>query len=194
MKRFSDGRSRMDGQNVIVYDYFIQNQGITNCAAEQFGFYFGYDQVWYQCLANNLASTGNWAMQVLRESDGAPLTGSTQSYIWGWSDRIFPGGDVVYLTEVTPSSMRFDFGDVAPTPLSMRSLSHGSWVDRGTLPVAGRPRIVYPALGGSRGVGSSTAFTELSLYDIDGDGLLDFQLVSGGWAGWSAAQGAWIMK
>src|SRR5262249_14962040 len=102
IRRFSDSRSLMDSEPVIVFDLFKQLQGVSTCAAEQQA---GGD-TWVNCLNSNRASRGSWGVQVLRERDGALLSSVDQTFIWGRSDKILPSGDVVYLSEILPSDVR----------------------------------------------------------------------------------------
>jgi hypothetical protein len=67
--------------------------------------------VWYACANGHLAARGRWGMKVLRESDGAGLTGSQDTYVWGWSSALKCGGEVLYLVEFLPNPVRFDIRD-----------------------------------------------------------------------------------
>src|SRR2546421_30623 len=82
--RFSDSRSRMGSEEVLVFNIFNQHQGVDTCLVELFGYYFGAVQPWVACQLKNLKSRGDWSIQVLRESDGTPLSTSHQAYVWGW--------------------------------------------------------------------------------------------------------------
>lgn len=198
--RFSDARSVMDGQEVAVFNYFASDAPVDRCLLEQYQLYLPptwtqqKSDAWYGCLAKNLAVTGVWGQMVLGASDGQGLTGSQQTYVWGMSTALLPGGEPLYLVETLPAKTPYDLRKHPASALAVRALVSALWSTRGTFPVAGRPRIVSEAAHGSRGVGSYTGFAELSLRDLDGDGLMEVELEDGRWVGYDAASGAFTLK
>lgn len=189
--RFSDSRSRMNGEDVVVFNVFSMDAPIDRCLDEQFALYQDPPwtqekaQAWYACFGQNRQAPGVWGMQVLRERDGAVLTGSPETYVWGRVDTLLPGGEVLYLVEHLPGAGAFDLSDRQASPLQVRALVDGQWSDRGTFPVPGRPRIVPTGPGGPRGLGSYSHFAELDVRDRDGDGLGEVRLANGTWIGWN---------
>lgn len=199
--RFSDSLTMLGATEAVMVNVFDQTAPIDMCVDEQYQLYIPPTwtpekaDAWYDCAAVNVASPGRWGMQVRRVSDGASVTGSQDTYVWGWSDAVHPGGERVYLVEVLPSSVRFDLVDAPATAMMVWALpGDGLWSPRGQLPVAGRPMIASVPAEGSRGVGSYTALAELVLEDRDGDGLQDVQLADGSWAGWAEDAGAYAAK
>lgn len=116
------------------------------------------------------------------------------SDVWGWTDALLPGGEVVYLVEVLPGSGAFDLSDRAPGTIEARALVAGLWSARGAFPDAGRPRVLAVAAEGAHGVGSYTSFSELALSDRDGDGLVEVEREDGTFVGWDEAAGAFVVK
>ncbi len=198
--RFSDSRSVMDDEEVVIFDYFVQDAPFDRCLEEQYALYLPptwtpeKSEAWYDCFETNLQSPGVWGMQVLRESDGVGLTGSLHTYVWGRSDEILPDGEVVYLVEMLPGSGRFDLADRTPSALEVYALVDGLWSSRGNFPLPGRPEIRIETAAGSRGVGAFTYYAELTLEDRDGDGLADVELESGDWVGYSSDLGSFEVK
>lgn len=198
---FSDGRSTMDRERVLVFNYFREEAPVNLCLKEQYQLYLDppwtpdKQRVWYACIAANLKSPGMWNMQVLRERDGVPLFSSPNVYVWGASTELLPDGELVYLIEPLPQpTVPFDLRERAPAPLLVRALLNGQWRERGILPIAGRPKIRQAWGGGPKGYGSYTYFAELVLEDIDGDGLKEIQLTDGTWVGYSENEQTFIEK
>jgi len=198
--RFSDSRSVMDGEEVIVFNYFVQDAPFDRCLEEQYALYLPptwtpeKTEAWYGCFEQNVQSMGVWGMQVLRESDGVGRTGSLNTYVWGRSDELLPSGEMVYLVEILPGSGRFDLADRTPSALAVYALVDGLWSSRGNFPLAGRPKIRFEMPAGSRGVGSFTYYAELTLDDVDHDDLADVQLESGDWVGYDSSSGTFAIK
>lgn len=198
---FSDSRSIMDREHVIIFNYFREEAPQQTCIKEQYQLYLDpawtldKQQIWHTCIAMNRTAPGMWNMQVLRERDGIPLAESRNVYIWGASRELLPNGEMVYLVESLPQrTVPFDLGEHAPSPLLIRALNNGQWSERGTLPVARRPNIQLVGGSGSRGCGSYNCFAELVLKDIDGDGIKDIQMADGTWIGYSTRERRFIPK
>ncbi len=189
---FSDARSVMDREHVVIFNYFREDAPLSGCLKEQYRLYLApawtpdKQRAWQACIAGNLQSPGTWNMRVLRERDGTPLFSSLNVYVWGASKDLLPSGELVYLVEMLPDTpVPFDLRGHPTGPLRVRALINGAWSERGTLPGAGRPRIRAVPGSGSRGHGSSESFAELTLEDLDGDGLKELQLADGTWVGYS---------
>jgi hypothetical protein len=142
-------------------------------------------------------------MKVIREADGAGLTGSLDTYVWGWSAALRAGNEIIYLLEWLPNPVRFDVTDdtgnrLAPSQLRAWALVNGLWSDRGTFPIAGRPELVDVPKTGSLGTGDFYPVKSLRLEDRDADGLQEvaIELASGDvvWVGWCSASGSWVTK
>jgi hypothetical protein len=194
--RFSDGISLMGSTPIVIFNYFTaadtshytqlggspEPDPTVPCDIEQFTYYMpGNDgSEWYACLAAEVKQRGTWGMQVLRLSDGEPLTGSLKTYIWGMSNKLLPSGEVMYLTQVLPPQENFDLSDVSGEPhLQVLALdAQGSWkyYNQFPLPIAGLPVIQNVVARDTEGVGSYTGYDELITKDIDGDGLQDVEI------------------
>lgn len=198
--RFADSRTRIDGQAAIVVNYFAMQAPVDLCLDEQFQLYIPPTwtqekaDAWYGCFAKNRKAPGVWGMQAVREVDGAGITGSQGTYVWGWSTTLRTGGEPLYLVESLPGTTLWDLSDRAPSPLQVLALVDGLWAPRGVFPVAGRPKIALVAAEGARGVGSYTSFAELTAEDRDGDGLDEVALAGGAWIGWDAQAQAFAVK
>lgn len=189
--RFSDSRSVIDGEDVVLVNYFAADAPVDECLWEQYQLYLPpawteeKADAWYRCFGRNVGSVGVWGMQARRVSDGSSVTGSQRTYVWGRTDRLRPDGEVVYVVESLPDRTRFDLMGVTPGPMSVLALVDGLFVSRGTLPVAGRPAIAHVPAKGAVATGDSSGIAELVLRDPDGDGVHDLQLADGTWVGLS---------
>lgn len=214
--RFSDSRTVMDGERVVLLNYFAldwsrpQNAALTDrCKDVQYQLYmpptFSQPKVdaWSACARRFLAARGRWGIRVWRESDGQPLTGGQDVYVWGWSDRVHPSGEVIYFVESLPNLVRADLRDeagqrLAPGSLSPLALVNGLFVRRGTLSARGRPALVDQEKKGSLGSGDSYPVKQLELEDRNGDGLMDIRLIDADgtatWFGYSAADDRWVER
>jgi hypothetical protein len=149
-------------------------------------------------------------MKVIREADGAGLTGSLDTYVWGWSAALREGNEIIYLLEWLPNPVRFDIADdsgnrLAPSQLRAWALVNGLWSDRGTFPIAGRPVLVDVPKTGSLGTGDFYPVKSLWLEDADADDFQDVAIATASgvvWVGWSCtlwvggscASGSWDAK
>ena len=126
--RFSDSRTTIGDAEVVLINSFTHDAPIDSCIDEQYPLYLEptwtqeKQDVWYGCVEANLASPGVWGMQARREDTGASVTGSGQTYVWGWSDAILPGGEIAYLVESLPAQVRFDLADVPASQLQVLAL------------------------------------------------------------------------
>ena len=145
---------------------------------------------WYSCFAKNRTAPGVWGMQVVDERIGTGLTGSQGTYVWGWSDELIPG-ERIYLVEYLAGPGAFDLSDRPLTPLRAHTLAQGLWQPRGELPVAGRPKLRMTDPQGPRGVGSYTAYAELTLHAGDPPGL---ELDDGSVVAHDPDTDAWILR
>jgi hypothetical protein len=126
--RFSDSRTTMDGQDVLLVNYFAMDAPVDLCLAEQFALYqppTWTDEkadAWYTCFAQNRTSPGTWGMQVVDERTGAGLTGGQTIYVWGWSRDLGPADEPLYLVEYLPPKTLWDLSDVPPGTLQVQAL------------------------------------------------------------------------
>lgn len=183
--RFADSRVVVSGQDAVMFDYFVASGPVDSCLDEQYALYLPPTwtpekvTAWNACISQIVGQTGTWGMQVRRLSDGASVTGSLNTYVWGASDRLLPSGELVYVVESMPSGARFDVADVPASAMHVWALVDGLWSPRGDLPIAGRPRILSVPAEGDVGVGSFSMPTALDLSDLDDDGLVELALTSG---------------
>ncbi|MFN7959874.1 MAG: hypothetical protein U0002_01250 [Thermoanaerobaculia bacterium] len=216
LHRYGNARSVMDGQNVLLLDYFTVNWAdpanaslVGRCKDQQYQLYMdppwtqAKQDVWNACASQHLAARGRWGMKVLSEANGGGLTGSLDTYVWGWSTTLRSGGEVLYLVEPTPNPVRFDLKDASgqrlpPQALRVYALVNGLWSARGTFPAAGRPHLLDVPKVGGLGSGDFYPVRQLTLEDRDGDGLQEvlITLADGTdcWIGWSAATASWVVK
>ena len=198
--RFSDSRTVMDGQDVLLVNYFAMDAPVDLCLWEQFQLYIpptwtqAKADAWYGCFAKNRKAPGKWGMQVMRESDGAVLTGSQTTYVWGWDGALGPGGETLYLVEYLPPVTLWDLSDAPAGQLQVQVLAGGLWSPRGVFPVAGRPKVAAVPPEGWRGSGSSAPYAELSVEDRDGDGLVEVMLEDGTFVGWDEGSQSFVVK
>lgn len=198
--RFSDSRTVMDGQEVLLVNYFSMDAPVDLCLDEQFQLYIPPTwtqekaDAWYGCFGKNKKSPGKWGMQVLREADGTVLTGSQTTYVWGWDKALRPGDELLYLVEYLPPVTLWDLSDVAPSALQVQALSGGLWSPRGAFPAPGRPKLATVQPEGPRGTGAYAAFVELTAADRDGDGLVEVELEDGTFVGWDEGAQAFVVK
>jgi hypothetical protein len=206
----------MDGEDVLLVNYFSTDWTqpdnaplASKCKNEQYQLYMeptwtqAKRDVWEACALRHAATKGHWSMKVLRESDGTVLTGSADTYVWGWSSSLVSSREILYLVDILPDPVRFDIKDdagvrIAPSELHVSALVDGRWADRGALPVAGRPVLVDVPKTGALGTGDFYGVKALSLADLDHDGLEEVAIstASGGvvWIGWSSDSGSWVTK
>lgn len=214
--RYSDARTFMDGEDVLLLNYFTtdwtqpDNAPLAGkCKNEQYQLYMeptwttAKRQAWEACAFQHAATKGRWNMKVVRESDGALLTGSADTYVWGWSSSLHPSAETLYLVEALPNPVRFDVKDdggnrMSPSALRVQALVNGLWDDRGAFPVAGRPVLVDIKKTGALGTGDFFGVKALSLADLDGDGLDEVATATASgtvvWIGWSPSSGSWVTK
>jgi len=198
--RFSDSRTQMDGQNAVMINYFRMDEVVDRCLEEQYQLYLeptwteDKTEAWYSCFGENVGAVGVWGMKLIRESDGITLTGSMDTYIWGWTDQLLPSGDITYLMEFVPEAGRFDLSDREPSRLYVKTLHAGHWQHSGRFPVEGRPEILQVAPDGPIGAGSYTYLSELALHDVDSDGLMDVLMADGNYVGYSEEEGVFVVK
>lgn len=194
--RFSDSRTTMDGAEVLLVNYFAMDAPIDLCLHEQFDLYQpptwtdAKADAWYSCFAKNRTAPGVWGMQVVDERTGAGLTGSQGTYVWGWTDELLPG-ERTYLVEYLAGPGAFDLSDRPLTPLRVHTLSQGLWQPRGEFPLAGRPKLRMQDPQGPRGVGSYTAYAELTLHPGEPPGL---ELDDGSIVAHDPDTDAWILR
>lgn len=197
--RFADSRTTMDGQDVLLVDYFAMDAPVDLCIDEQWALYqppTWTDEkadAWYGCFAKNRESIGTWGMQVVDERTGAVLTGSQTTYVWAWSRDLVPDtAEPLYLVEYLPPKHRWDLTDVPPSTLQIQALTGGLWQPRGTFPVAGRPKLALLPPSGPRGAGSFTAYAALTLHPHpDGPGV---ELEDGTIVGWDPDAAAFVVR
>lgn len=193
--RFSDSRSTMGNTEVDIVNYFKQSAPVDTCIPEQRLYYKGNQDPWQACILKNLKSKGVWGMRVIRESNGATLTGSLNSYIWGKADNFYSTAEPVYLVEILPDSEMFDLSDQPPPKLQARTIgANGLWNVLGTFPITGRPLIKKVPPSSSRGLGIGYYYAELTTSDRDEDGFMDVQLTDGSWVGYSKTKGTLVVK
>jgi hypothetical protein len=190
--RFSDSRAVVNGREAVILNYFRQAAVTDGCLTAQYKVYLPppfapetYD-AWLKCLRKNLKNPGIWTVQVLAQSDGTLLIETPNVYVWGVVADVLPGQGTMYVTEDLSGTMPYDLSDRPPGTLKLRSLSRAGWGKAEPFPLPGRPKIT--SVERSRGaVGNSQSpIAELTLHDLDGDGLQELQLLDGTWIGYDA--------
>jgi hypothetical protein len=208
INRFGDGLSKIDGNDVLIYNHFVQTNPDLDlspahdfCKAAQLTFYAtGDPTAEFDCWSNFLKAPGSWHMQARAVKDGTVVSQSADTYVWGMSDRLLPTAEKVYLVQLLPSQgHKFDMTDVPPSPIAVMALVNSSWTSRGTLPKAGLPKIlmtptnVNPAHGlGITGLNSSFAY--LTTRPSATSGLEDILMEDGTWVGYDPATKSFIVK
>ena len=183
--RFADSRVVVSAEDAVMFDYFLASGTVDTCLDEQYALYLPptwtpeKTAAWNACISRIVSQPGTWGMQVRRVRDGASLTGSLGTYVWGATDRLLPSRELVFVVESMPSGARFDVSDVPASAMHVWALVDGLWAARGDLPIVGRPRILTTPASGDVGVGSFADPTALDLTDVDGDGLAELALATG---------------
>jgi hypothetical protein len=205
-----------DAGNVRIHFNYFESARRGLCVAEQYLLYLtnwspAANSGWQSCLtAQTEASPGSWNWRLEDTVTGAGVTGSPNTYVWGVNDRIFPGQQPFYVLEALPANVKFRFVDQnldPAAPLRAQNLVNNLWSRSYALPRA--TKRLRPILVRTTPVRSIAAddqpFVTMSLKDVDGDGLLDFQVTDGDpavrtsketlrWVGYSRAQDKLVIK
>jgi hypothetical protein len=207
INRFGDGLSKIDGTDVLIYNHFVQTNPDLDlspshdvCKAAQLTFYAtGNAAPEFDCWHYFLKAPGSWHMQARAVADGQIVSQSSDTYVWGMSERLLPTAEKVYLVQVLPSQgQMFDMTDVPPSQIEVLALVNASWTSRGGFPVAGVPKIVItptnvnPAHGlGITGLNSGFAYLTTQ---ANASGLEDVQMEDGTWVGYDPGTRSFIVK
>ena len=194
--RFSDGRTALDGHAVILVDVFHAAADADRCLPEQYALYLppttnwgdAKYAAWLACAERSRETTGDWTAEALDVRTGELVGSVPRSYVWGWSDRVLPGGTPVYAVEALPDRAGFDLDRrTEPRALHLAAFDRGHWTDVAAFPAgAARPLVRAVQAHGAIGTGAFTALAELSLADRDGDGLAEIELADHTWIGFDA--------
>jgi hypothetical protein len=215
---YGNGIDKMDGDEILHFNTFVSSQK-GMCLTEQLMVYVTNWQStsavnnWSTCLKNKtLASTGSWNWRVLDIPSGQGITGSENTYVWATSDKIFPQAAPFYIVEKLPAGVKYDFLQTAlpaSEPLRMQNIVNRNWQQSYALPTlsAGRLRpVLLKTVPESRSIAADDQpYVSLNLQDIDGDGLMEFQVTDGDpsvrtktehlhWVGFSHSQNKLIVK
>jgi hypothetical protein len=187
--RFADGIAKTGNVPIVVFNSFRQRAPVSDCLREQYSYYApGSDgKEWLACAERNIKSRGSWGLQAYDLKNGRNIASVPNTYVWGMSSRLLPGGEFLYLAEEVPADHAFDLSDVPPSAIELRVLMNGNWETRGTFPSKSRPKIVLTYPQGRYAVdhstsGSRNGYAQLNTRHV-GD-LDEVQLEDGSWIGY----------
>ena len=72
-------------------------------------------------LGGSLSAQGQWTTVFLRQDTGAAITGGV-GYVWGYSSRLLPSGQVAYLVEFPQAGARFNLSQEPPRQLAVNTV------------------------------------------------------------------------
>jgi hypothetical protein len=194
--RFSDARTVLDGRGVVLIDVFHTAADADRCLPEQYALYLppatnwgdAKYEAWLACAKRSRDTAGDWTVEALDARTGELVASVPRSYVWGWSDRVLPGGRPIYVVESWTDRAGFDLDRrTEPRALHLAAFDHGHWTDIAAFPAgAARPLVRAVQPHGPIGTGAFTTLAELSFADRDGDGLVDIELMDHTWIGYDA--------
>jgi hypothetical protein len=205
--RYSDSRvTSTQGTHAVAFSVFRLLSPAPSCEAEQrsyfnSGFADAANQVYLKCIIGTAAQPGRWMLQVLDESNGSGVVALNDAYMWGYTDKLLPGGQTSFVVE--PFSQPTPFARPPDSSISMNIYalqSSPSWqlVSVGAFPVGGRPALRYDAYDANPPVSAQNKtgnFWHLRTRpNAFADGLVDIQLQNGQWVGYSPATRAVVAK
>lgn len=205
--RYSDARVRSaQGWPAVAFNVFRLVSPEPACEAEQramfsSGFTAAATRTYDTCLIGTAARPGRWMLQALDETNGNGVAALPDSYLWGYSDRLLPGGALVFIVEPfaapTPFARPKD-SSRAMNLVTLQSAPAWQFQAAGSFPVAGRPALrsdpydANPPLAGQHLSGN---FMHLQTRpNDDAPGLVDVKLENGNWVGWSPQARAVVGK
>ena len=165
------------------------------------GFSQDVQETYRGCVIGNGDKPGRWVVQFLDEGNGAARTAAWDAYMWGYSNELLPGGQFVLLVETLGAAIAFNRAGVPSTSLKVFTLeSSPSWQLQqvATLPVVGLPTLriddyaSYPLVADQRRNGDFAHLVTRPNQSVPG--LVDIQMASGQWVGFSAQAGALVVK
>lgn len=165
------------------------------------GFTDALQQVYRTCVIGTASQTGRWSVQILDENTGAGVAALTDGYMWGFTDRLLPGGKLSLIVEPFTAPTPFARPSDSPSAMNVYELhSSATWQLQkvAAFPVTGRPSLrmdIYdanPRLSGQNMIGK---FWDLRTRpNSSATGLVDLLLENGRWIGFSPTTGTIITK
>lgn len=202
---FGNGRVQaIEGGAFIGVNVFEAATTNNNCAQELWAYSLNAGQqntgdAFARCLTQQIATAGKWTTRMLWQSDGSEILKLDSAYTWGRADNLAPSGGSFLIAEPLNAGANFDLSAISEGTMKVYQASSDGgwhWTFKGNLPVSGRPKLQTSA--GNPGFpgdgGTAFGISNLTLKDIDGDGLNDIQLNSGTWIGYSRTQNEWVVK
>ncbi len=195
-----DGLSTELGVAIVGYDQFTASTEFHDCVDEQCEWYRDDTPAWDTCREQDLQTAGTWSYVVLEQTTGDTAAVFPQTYVWGQSDKIWPGG-WTYLVEPM-TAQHFAIGPQV-NAIALDALAGSSWSQRAVFPM-GRPwlsaRYRPPADAHNASIGDDQLIAQLTLRDVDptsGDGGLQevmIRLPDGNCQWWGHSAGALVAK
>ena len=205
--RYSDSRVTSSEQApAVAFNVFRLTSPAPSCESEQRalfkgGFTDALQQVYRTCVIGTAAQPGRWTLQVLDESNGSGVVAISDSYMWGYTDKLLPGGRLSFIVEPFSAPIPFARPSDSTSKMKIYALnSSPNWQlqEVGMFPVTGRPSLrldsyeTNPAINGQ---GKNGNFMHLRTRTNQlAAGLVDVQLQNGQWVGYSAAAGGVVQK
>jgi hypothetical protein len=205
--RYDDSRVSVEEKRAVAFSVFrldaLANQ--RTCETEQRAYFRSRtdaaDTVFRACVIGTSSSAGRWAVQVLDETTGASFLAVADTYLWGFSTEILPGGQTVFLVERFERSIPFNRSGVPDPQIRVLQLnSQPNWkvTDIGLLPAAGAPVVRERGYGSTPPPFAHHKSGNLSRLSTRPNalakGLVDFQMATGAWVGYSPSLGRLVLK
>jgi hypothetical protein len=205
--RYSDSRViSAQGTPAVAFNVFRLSSPAPSCETEQRalfngGFTDSLQQVYRTCVIGTASHTGRWTLQVLDEGTGSGVVAIQDSYMWGYTDKLLPGGQLSFIVEPFDAPTPFARPKDSPRQMKIYALqSSSSWQLQNVamFPVTGRPALRYdsyetnPTLAGQ---GKNGNFMHLRTRpNQQASGLVDIQLENGQWVGYSGSAAGIVLK
>ena len=205
--RYSDSRVTSSlGAPAIAFNVFRLLSLVPSCEAEQrvmfnSGFTETSTRAYDTCLIGTASQPGRWMLQVLDENNGSGVAALQDAYMWGYTDRLLPGGQLSIIVEPFAAPTPFARPRDTTRAMNIYALqSSPTWQFQGvgTFPIAGRPALRYDAYDANPPAASQHMtgnFMHLRTRpNAVAGGLVDVQLENGRWVGYSPQAGTVVSK
>lgn len=206
--RYDDSRlTSVEGRAAVAFSVFRVSSPDTQrtCEAEQRADYkarsAASNEAFLACVISTSGTVGRWTLQVLDERTGASAVAAADTYLWGFSNEILPGGRTVLLVEKLNRPVPFNRLGVSEPQIHLLQLeSTPTWAftELGALPIQGAPYtqergydVAPPPFAQYKSGPNSRLVVRRN---AQAKGLMDFQLVNGKWIGYSPAEGRLVTK
>ncbi len=175
--RFGDSRTVMDGKEVLLGQLLRHGRPRRPPASTSSSPSISRPpgptprlDAWYGCFAKNQKASGKWGMQVVDERTGQRPHRQPADLRTGLERPAAPRRGRLP-RRVPPAHHPVGPQRRRPRHLASPGARRRPRQSRGTFPVAGRPKLQQRAPTGAQGVGSYTAFAELTLHPGDPAGV-----------------------